>query len=79
MASISRGPNGQKVIQFVSGSGKRKSIRLGKMTQREAETIKLRVERLVMAQTATFVSITKRHSGSPRWGPTLPRSWWRPG
>src|SRR5262245_16521341 len=52
MASISRDDNGRRTIQFVSGDGKRKSIRLGKVSQREAEETKLRIERLVTAQTA---------------------------
>src|SRR5262245_59554425 len=46
MASISKGPNGHRTIQFVGGDGKRRSIRLGKMSQRQAETVKLRVEAL---------------------------------
>jgi integrase len=49
MASISRDPNGRRRILFVDASGVRKAIRLGKVTQREAETIKIRVERLVSA------------------------------
>ena len=52
MASISREPNGRRIIQFMVADGKRKSIRLGRVSQREAEEIKLRVERLVTAQTA---------------------------
>jgi integrase len=44
MASISRGPNGRRTIQFVAADGKRKSIRLGKVSQRVAEEIKVRVE-----------------------------------
>ena len=47
MASISRQPNGRRTIQFVAPGGKRPSIRLGKVTQRIAETVKLRVELLV--------------------------------
>ncbi len=49
MAGISRQPNGRRMIQFVGGDGKRRSIRLGKMSQREAEGIKWRVESLVSA------------------------------
>ena len=52
MASISREKNGRRTIQFIApnGSGKRKSIRLGKVSKRDAETIRLRVESLVCAQ-----------------------------
>ena len=39
MASISKEPNGRRTIQFVAGDGKRRSIRLGKVSQREAEEI----------------------------------------
>ena len=46
MASISRDPNGRKTIQFVASDGKRKSVRLGKVSQRIAEEIKVKVESL---------------------------------
>jgi integrase len=50
MASISRGPNGRRVVQFKGADGLRKTLRLGKMTQRSAETVKLRVEMILSAQ-----------------------------
>jgi hypothetical protein len=56
MASISNDPNGRRTIQFVAGDGRRKSIRLGRVSQREAQEIKLRVERLVAAQTANLAT-----------------------
>jgi hypothetical protein len=46
MASISKEPNGRRTIQFVGADGKRRSIRLGKVTQRQAEAVKVRVEAL---------------------------------
>src|SRR5215510_12208301 len=46
MASISKGGNGYRTIQFVGGDGKRRSIRLGKVSQRQAEAVKFRVEAL---------------------------------
>ena len=52
MASISRESNGRRTVQFVAPDGKRRSIRLGKVTQRIAETVKLRVELLVAAKLA---------------------------
>ena len=52
MASISRQPNGRRTIQFIAPDGKRRSVRLGKVTQRIAETVKLRVELLVAAKLA---------------------------
>lgn len=50
MASISKQPNGRRTIQFVGPDKKRRSIRLGKMSQRQAEAVKLRVEHLVTAK-----------------------------
>ena len=47
MASISKQPNGRKTIQFVAPDGKRRSIRLGKVSLRTAESLKLLVEDLV--------------------------------
>jgi len=49
MASISRDPNGTKRIFFHTPAGKRKAIRLGKVSVKTAETIKTRVERLTTA------------------------------
>lgn len=50
MASISKQPNGRRIIQFTAESGKRYSIRLGKISQRNAEAIKARVENIVAAK-----------------------------
>ena len=52
MASISRESNGRRTVQFVGADCKRRSIRLGKMSQREAEGIKWRVEAFVSATLA---------------------------
>ena len=49
MASISKEPKGRKTIQFVGPDGKRRSIRLGKVSQRTAEAVKVRVEQLATA------------------------------
>lgn len=46
MASISKLPNGRRTIQFVSPDGKRRSIRLGKVSQRVAEKAKGYIEEL---------------------------------
>src|SRR5258708_5152601 len=65
MASISREPNGRRVIQYMAGDGKRKSIRLGKVSQRTAEEVKVKIECLAAAaasgcpldhETASWVS-----------------------
>jgi len=47
MASIVRDPDGRKRILFTAPDGKRKPIRLGKMSMKDAETIKTKVEALV--------------------------------
>jgi integrase len=49
MASITRQPNGRKTVQFVGADGKRRSIRLGKASVRDAEKFKVRIESLVTA------------------------------
>jgi len=49
MASISRDKNGRRRILFVAADGCRRQLRLGKVTQRSAETIKSRIEALVSA------------------------------
>ena len=49
MASISKEPNGRRRILFIAPDGKRKTIRLGKVSQRTAEGIKYRVEQLLEA------------------------------
>jgi len=50
MASISSTSNGRRVIQFSVGGGKRLTIRLGKVRMKAAETVKIRVEHLVVAK-----------------------------
>ncbi|MAX27491.1 MAG: integrase [Phycisphaeraceae bacterium] len=49
MASITKQANGRRLIQFTDPSGSRKSLRLGKVTQRAAEATKVRVENLISA------------------------------
>ncbi|MEE9296465.1 MAG: integrase, partial [Phycisphaerae bacterium] len=49
MASITREPAGRRTIQFVGADKRRRSIRLGKASQRTAEAVKFRVEQLVTA------------------------------
>lgn len=49
MASISDDPNGRRRILFIGADGQRKAIRLGKVSRRDAESFKLKVEDLVSA------------------------------
>lgn len=50
MASLSCQANGVKIIQFVDIEGRRRTIRLGKTSKRNAERFKLKVESLVFAR-----------------------------
>lgn len=47
MASVSSNPGGRRQIQFNSGDGKRRTVRLGKLPLKQAESFKLRVEALI--------------------------------
>jgi len=49
MASISKEPNGRRTVQFVGADGKRRSIRLGKVSQRTAEVVRGYVETIAAA------------------------------
>mgnify|MGYP000477657183 CR=1 FL=1 len=49
MASVVDDPNGRKRILFVAADGSRKTIRLGKCSERDAERIRAAVEALVAA------------------------------
>jgi integrase len=46
MATIGQDENGRRRILFVGSDGKRRTLRLGKTTQKAAEAVKLKVERL---------------------------------
>ncbi len=46
MASIANDPNGRRRIQFVAADGSRKTIRLGKVSQRQAAATKAKIEDL---------------------------------
>ena len=50
MASLSKTANGHRLIQFTDAGSGRRTIRLGKVQRRHAESVKVRVERLVAAQ-----------------------------
>ncbi len=52
MASISNDPNGRRRILFFDADGKRKPIRLGKVSLRYAESVKSKIEDLVSASIA---------------------------
>ncbi len=50
MASVANDPGGRRRILFVDPDGDRKAIRLGKVSQRAAESVKVRVEQLLNAK-----------------------------
>jgi len=52
MASVSRDKSGTNRILFTDGDGERKAIRLGKMSVKDAESFRLRIESLLSAQHA---------------------------
>ncbi len=58
MASISTEKNGSRRIQFTNVDGRRKTIRLGSIPLKTAETIKTRIEYLVIAkETVTAIDL----------------------
>jgi integrase len=50
MASVSNDPNGRRRILFFDANGDRRSMRLGKISKRQAETVKQHIEQIVAAQ-----------------------------
>jgi integrase len=50
MASITTDPRGNRAIQFVDLDGKRRTIRLGKLSAEKAQTVKLKIEDLAAAK-----------------------------
>jgi len=50
VATIGKEPRGRKRILFVARDGKRRTIRLGKASMGQAETIKLKIQSLVTSQ-----------------------------
>ena len=54
MASITKRPNGHKWIQLKDSRNKRQTIRLGKCTQKNAESIKLKIEEILACNLGNF-------------------------
>ena len=50
MASIANDPNGCRRLQFSDVDGKRRTVRLGKMTKKDAEAVRVKVESILGAQ-----------------------------
>ena len=67
MASITKHPNGRREVQFVGPDRKRRTVRLGKVDQKTAESTRLRIEEL---SGAVIHGSTVSHSTS-QWLSTL--------
>lgn len=63
MASIGTEANGRRRILFVAGDGSRKTIRLGKMSGKQADAFKVKVEDLIAAANGAGVV----HDETARW------------
>src|SRR5882672_6288359 len=85
MASIGRDPNGHRRILFVAGDGSRRTVRLGKCSERDAEQVCRHVEDLsaatihgqpVRRETAVWLSDIgdKLHSRLARSGLVVART-----
>jgi len=68
VASIAKDPNGRKRLLFVAPDGNRKAVRLGKIPQRAAEAVKVKVESLL----ASKVSGCPWDNETARWVAELP-------
>ena len=68
MATIGNDPNGLKRILFMAGDGSRKTIRLGKMSKKQANTVLLFVENLLAAARGAKVI---EHTTADRWAGQL--------
>ncbi len=75
MASIARDKNGCRRNQFVAAGGKRLVIRLGKVSQRTAESTKYRVEQLVEMLNYPRAWTRSWHNGLPTWNRRWQGGW----
>jgi integrase len=67
MASITRFKDGNRIIQFIAADGKRKTVRLGPVSQRVAEFVKVRLESLI----STSITGCSLDPEASRWISTL--------
>src|SRR5687767_4052430 len=66
MASMANDPGGGRRILFFDASGRRRSLRLGKISKRQADTVRVHVEQVVnaqMTQTAPPLETTRWIAG----------------
>jgi len=68
VASITNDGGGRRRIQFVDTEGNRRAIRLGKVSERRAEEVKFRVERILEAKITGFAI----EAEAARWIAELP-------
>jgi hypothetical protein len=71
MASVANDPGGRRRILFVAPDGSRKTLRLGKVAQRAAEGVALRVEHLLQAK---LIGEARRRRGGMRESRGGPRA-----
>ena len=71
MASIGHDTGGRRRILFVAGDGRRKTIRLGRISQRQAEAVRGHVENLVAAALTAHAPPDE----TSRWVAALPDLW----
>jgi hypothetical protein len=74
MASISRDPNGNRTVQFVGTDKKRRSVRLGKASQKAAEHVQRIVEHLGSQVPRQNTTKGRGNASSPCF-PNSVRSW----
>ncbi len=68
MASITNDGGGRRRIQFVDTDGNRRAVRLGKVSERRAEEVKFRIERILEAKVTGFAI----EAETARWIADLP-------
>ena len=71
MASITRESGGRKTIQFIGPDRRRRSLRLGRASQRTAEAVKVKVEALVAAKHSGHVPDDETSRWAASLGDTL--------
>ena len=74
MASIGREHGGLRIL-FVSPDGKRKTLRLGKVSRRQVEAVKVKVEALLAAAITATPRMKRFPDGWPVWATTWPTGW----
>lgn len=67
MASISDDKGGLRSLIYTNAAGERKQIKLGRLPKRDAESVRVHVESMVIAQLVGSSPPRARQNGSPAW------------